>query len=84
MFQPKLNVLDDESLLLDRPLEGGNLGYRILKAMQLKYDMLVDEVQTLAAVHAHNLALVSSSFFFNLQVCCWSIFCIDPFHDVFF
>ena len=39
MFQPKLNVLDDESLLLDRPLEGGNLSYRILKAMQLKYDM---------------------------------------------
>ena len=43
-FEPKLNVLDDESLLLDRPLEGGNLGYRILKAMQLKYDMPMDEV----------------------------------------
>lgn len=43
-------ILDDESLLLDRPLEGGNLGYRILKVMQLKYDMPVDEVQALAAV----------------------------------
>lgn len=32
MFQPKLNVLDDESLLLDRPLKGSNLGYRLLKA----------------------------------------------------
>ena len=57
-FDPKLNVLDDESLLLDRPLEGGNLGYRILKATQLKYDIPVDEVHTLAATHAHNLALV--------------------------
>lgn len=61
VFQPKLNVLDDESLLLDCPLEGGNLGYRILKAMQLKYDLPVDEVQTIAAVHAHNLAVVSIS-----------------------
>lgn len=59
-FEPKLNVLDDEYLLLDRPLEGRNLGYRILKAMQLKYDMPVDKVQALAAVHVHNLALVSS------------------------
>lgn len=33
VFQPKLNVLDKESLLLDRPLEGGNLGYQILKNM---------------------------------------------------
>ncbi|XP_048492827.1 uncharacterized protein LOC125493478 [Beta vulgaris subsp. vulgaris] len=56
-FDPKLNILDDESLLLDRPLEGGNLGYRILKDMQLKYDIPVDEVYTLAATHAHNLAL---------------------------
>lgn len=30
IFQPRLNVLDDESLLLDRPSEGGNLGYRLL------------------------------------------------------
>lgn len=37
--------MDDESLLLNRPLEGGNLGYGILKGMHLKYDMLVDEVQ---------------------------------------
>lgn len=28
MFQPNLNILDDESSLVDRPLEGGNLGYR--------------------------------------------------------
>lgn len=27
MFHPKLNVLDNKSLLLDHPLEGGNLGY---------------------------------------------------------
>ncbi|XP_048500845.1 uncharacterized protein LOC109134998 [Beta vulgaris subsp. vulgaris] len=56
-FEPKLNILDDESLLLDRPLEGGNLGYRLLNATQLKFDIPVDEVQAPAAVHAHNLAL---------------------------
>ncbi|XP_057251946.1 uncharacterized protein LOC130589374 [Beta vulgaris subsp. vulgaris] len=56
-----MTVLDDESLLLDRPLEGGNLGYRILKATQLKYDIPVDEVYTLAASHAHNLALSAQS-----------------------
>lgn len=42
LFQPKLKVLDDESLLLDCPLEGGNMGYQILKGIQLKYDMPVD------------------------------------------
>ena len=69
-FEPKLTILDDESLLPDRPLEGGNLGYRILKATQLKYDMSVDEVQALAAVHVHNLALVSpiSLLSFHFQV----------------
>lgn len=58
-FEPKLNILDDESLLLDRPLEGGNLGSCLLNATQLKFDIPVDEVQAPAAVHAHNLALVS-------------------------
>ena len=59
MFQPKLNVLDDESLLLDRPFEGGNLGYRLLKGLQLKYDMPVEKVKVVAVVHTHNLAVVS-------------------------
>lgn len=58
-FQPKLNVLDDESLLLDCPLEGGNLGYWLLKGLQLKYDLPVDKVKAATAVHAHNLAVVS-------------------------
>ena len=61
VFQPKFNVLDDESLLLDRPLEDDNLCCRILKVMQLKYDMHVDKVQALALVHAHNLAAVSTT-----------------------
>ena len=69
-FEPKLNVLDDESLLLDHPLEGGNLGYRILKVMQLKYDMPMDEVYALAATHAHNLSLVSSCLLFVKCVAC--------------
>lgn len=68
LFQHKLNVLDDESLLLDRPLEGGNLGYRNLKPMHLKYDISVDEVQTVAAVHARNLAVVSMQYVYKLNV----------------
>lgn len=59
LFQHKLNVLEDESLLLDCPEVGSNLGYRILKDMPLKYDIPLDEVQAVAAVHAHNLAVVS-------------------------
>lgn len=59
MFQPELNILDDESLLLDCPLEGGNLGYRLLKGFQLKCDMPVGKGKVVAAVHAHNLFVLS-------------------------
>lgn len=45
--------------MLDRPLEGGNLGYRLLKGLLLKYNIPVDKVKAAAAVHAHNLAVVS-------------------------
>lgn len=62
LFQPKLNVLDDESLLLDRLIEGGNLNYRLLKGLQMKYDMPLEKVKATAAIHAHNLAMVSLLF----------------------
>lgn len=48
-------------MLLDRSFEGGNLGYRLLKGLQLKYELPVDKGKAAAAVHAHNLAVVSVS-----------------------
>lgn len=61
MFQPKRNVMDDESLELDRPLEGGNLGYLLLKGLQLKYDMSVEKVKVDAAVHAVSILVACLS-----------------------
>lgn len=62
LFQPKLNVLDDEYLLLDCPLKSGNLGYLLLNGLQLKYDMPLNKVQAVTVIHSHNLDVVSCSF----------------------
>lgn len=77
MFLPKLNILDDESLSLDCPLEGGNLGYRLLKVLQLKYDISVDKVKAAAAVHAHNLVVVSWVLFY-FYPSYLSVSCLHP------
>lgn len=52
-------VVPTKTLLLDRHLEGGNLGYRLLKGLQLKYYMPLEKVQAASTVHAPNVVVMS-------------------------
>uniref|UniRef100_A0A803N0L0 Uncharacterized protein n=1 Tax=Chenopodium quinoa TaxID=63459 RepID=A0A803N0L0_CHEQI len=50
-----LNVYRNESLYTDDPMQGGNLGYRLLCNLALPLDRPVGEIGPLAVVHMHNM-----------------------------
>uniref|UniRef100_A0A803MZ03 Transposase (putative) gypsy type domain-containing protein n=1 Tax=Chenopodium quinoa TaxID=63459 RepID=A0A803MZ03_CHEQI len=54
-WQPNLDVYRNESLYTDDPMQGGNLGYRLLCNLAPPLDRPVGEISPLAAVHMHNM-----------------------------
>uniref|UniRef100_A0A803N992 Uncharacterized protein n=1 Tax=Chenopodium quinoa TaxID=63459 RepID=A0A803N992_CHEQI len=52
---PYLDVYRNESLFTDDPMQGGNLGYRLLCNLAPPMDRPVGEIDPLAVVHMHNM-----------------------------
>ena len=72
-FRPALDVREDESIFADSPANGGTMGYRFLKGLQLPFDRPADKLVAPAAQLAHDLVVVSSLLclcvFFNPFFC---------------
>ncbi|XP_057251317.1 uncharacterized protein LOC130591664 [Beta vulgaris subsp. vulgaris] len=60
-FRPALDVREDESIFADIPANGGTLGYRLLKGLQLPFDRPADKLVAPAAQLAHDLVVAGNS-----------------------
>ncbi|KMT17229.1 hypothetical protein BVRB_2g039300 [Beta vulgaris subsp. vulgaris] len=60
-FRPALDVREDESIFADIPANGGTLGYRLLKGLQLHFDRPADKLVAPAAQLAHDLVVAGNS-----------------------
>ena len=58
-WQPAMDVGRNESMITDDPMQGGNLGYRLLSNLTLPMDRPAGPIGPLAASHMHNLMKVS-------------------------
>ncbi|KMT05595.1 hypothetical protein BVRB_7g167360 [Beta vulgaris subsp. vulgaris] len=61
LFRPNLDVREDESIFADIPANGGTLGYRLLKGLQLPFDRPADKLVAPAAQLAHDLVVAGNS-----------------------
>uniref|UniRef100_A0A803MP80 Uncharacterized protein n=1 Tax=Chenopodium quinoa TaxID=63459 RepID=A0A803MP80_CHEQI len=54
-WQPNMDVGRNESMITDDPMQGGNLGYRLLSNLTLPMDRPAGPIDPLAATHMHNM-----------------------------
>ncbi|KMS94712.1 hypothetical protein BVRB_016020, partial [Beta vulgaris subsp. vulgaris] len=60
-FRPALDVREDESIFADIPANGGTLGYRLLKGLQLPFDRPADKLVAPVVQLAHDLIVAGNS-----------------------
>uniref|UniRef100_A0A803LA17 Transposase (putative) gypsy type domain-containing protein n=1 Tax=Chenopodium quinoa TaxID=63459 RepID=A0A803LA17_CHEQI len=57
-WQPRMDVGRNESMITDDPMQGGNLGYRLMRNLTLPMDRPAGPIGPLAAIHMHNMMKV--------------------------
>lgn len=61
VYQPQWDVREDESFYVDIPDNGGTLGYRLLKGLQLLMDCPAYKFVAPSAQLSHDMAMVRIS-----------------------
>uniref|UniRef100_A0A803LHW2 Uncharacterized protein n=1 Tax=Chenopodium quinoa TaxID=63459 RepID=A0A803LHW2_CHEQI len=54
-WQPGIDAYQNESMIIDDPMQGGTLGYRLLSNLTLPMDRPAGAIGPLAALHMHNM-----------------------------